>query len=273
MSAGGSAFTALVLAASRGAEDPVARAEGKSHKCLAEIAGRPMIEHVLATLAASPAVGRIAISIESEGVLDGLPEAGRLRDQDRLAVLASAESASASILEAAERLGGPWPLLVTTGDNPLLTGAMIDHFRREALAAGADFAAALAPEAEVRKAQPDARRTYLAFRDARYSGCNLFAVLTPAGLEAIRFWRRAEQHRKRPWRLVSFFGLGSLLLFLLRRLTLDQAFARASARLGIRAKAVAMPFPTAAIDVDKPSDLALARKLVVEASEARPQST
>ena len=262
MSAGDSAFTALVLAASRGAEDPVARAEGKSHKCLAEIAGRPMIEHVLATLAASPAVGPIAVVIEDASALEGLPEAGRLRESGQLSVLDSAESASASILGAAERLGGPWPLLITTGDNPLLTGAMIDHFRREALAAGADFAAALAPEAEVRQAQPDARRTYLAFRDARYSGCNLFALLNPKGLEAIRFWRRAEQHRKQPWRLVSFFGVGSLLLFLLRRLTLAQAFARASAKLGIRATAVAMPFPTAAIDVDKPSDLALVRRIM-----------
>ncbi len=43
-------FTALVLAASRGAADPVARAEGLSHKCLVDTAGTPMLLRVLAAL-------------------------------------------------------------------------------------------------------------------------------------------------------------------------------------------------------------------------------
>ena len=59
-------FTALVLAASRGAADPVARAEGLR----VDTAGTPMLSRVLAALQASPSVSPIAISIEDPSLLD-----------------------------------------------------------------------------------------------------------------------------------------------------------------------------------------------------------
>jgi hypothetical protein len=48
------------------------------------------------------------------------------------------------------------------------------------------------------------------------------------------------------------------MLFFLRQLTLKDAMLRASKRLGVTADAVVLPYPAAALDVDKPSDLALA---------------
>ena len=70
MSAGPSArsddapFTALVLAGSRGPDDPVARAAGVAHKCLAPVAGVPMAVRVVQALAASPGIDRIAVALE-----------------------------------------------------------------------------------------------------------------------------------------------------------------------------------------------------------------
>ena len=54
MAASAQLFTALVLAADRGAGDPVSRTAGVAHKCLAPVAGKPMVERVVAALAASP---------------------------------------------------------------------------------------------------------------------------------------------------------------------------------------------------------------------------
>ena len=45
---------------------------------------------------------------------------------------------------------------------------------------------------------PESRRTFWHFRGERYSGANLFAILTPRGVKAVLFWRRVEQDRKRP---------------------------------------------------------------------------
>ncbi len=47
-------------------------------------------------------------------------------------------------------------------------------------------------------------------------------------------------------------GLGTLLLILLRQLTLDQAVKRVCKRLGITGRAVRVPFAEIGMDVDKP---------------------
>jgi CTP:molybdopterin cytidylyltransferase MocA len=52
------------------------------------------------------------------------------------------------------------------------------------------------------------------------------------------------------------------LCYVLRRLSLDQAVAAAGRRIGVAAAAVKMPFAEAAIDVDKPEDLALADQIL-----------
>jgi CTP:molybdopterin cytidylyltransferase MocA len=258
----GRRFTALILAASRGAADPVAQSEDTSHKCLVDVAGVPMLARVVETLAASPSVGALAISIEAPEVLKALPPVAEAVAAGRITALPSAGSPSASVLRAIEALGDPYPLLIATADNPLLTPEMVEHFCAETLASDAELTAGLASEVVVREAVPTAERTFLRFRDGRYSGCNLYALADPAGLAAVRFWAAAEHHRKRPWRLVASFGFVSLALFLLGRLSLDEAFARASKIMNVRARALRMPFPTAPIDVDKPSDLALVRRLL-----------
>lgn len=262
----GRRFTALILAASRGAADPVAKSEGISHKCLVDVAGTPMLVRVVDTLMASPSIGAIAISIEAPEVLEALAPVAEAVEAGRITVLPSGPTTSASVLRAVEALGTPYPLLIATADNPLLTPEMVEHFCAEALASDADLTAALASETVVREAVPTAQRTFLRFRDGRYSGCNLYALTREAGLGAVRFWAAAERHRKRPWRLVASFGLVSLALFLLGRLSLDEAFVRASKVMKVRARAIAMPFPTAPIDVDKPADLALVRQILASGS-------
>jgi GTP:adenosylcobinamide-phosphate guanylyltransferase len=255
-------FTALVLAGSRGPDDPVARAAGVAHKCLAPVAGVPMAVRVVEALAASPGIDRIAVALEDPTLVDQLPALRPLIAAGRCRLLPTAATPSLSVQRALEELPDPLPLLVTTGDHPLLTPAIVAHFCAAARTTGADLVAGLAAAAAIRTAYPDAQRTYLRFCDERYSGANLFAVLKPEGRRAVAFWRRVEQERKRPWRLVRAFGWQPLLAYLFGRLTLDDALARASNVIGARLAAVVLPQPEAAIDVDKPADLELAETIL-----------
>ncbi len=248
-------FTALVLAASRGADDPVARSENISHKALVDVAGVPMLSRVLSALSDSRSVGTVAIGIEEGSVLEAIGKPDYV-------IAPIGNSPGASVLSGAAAFENPFPLLVTTGDHPLLTAEMVDQFCADALASGADVAAGLAPEHLISVAHPGVQRTYLRFRDGGYSGCNLFAMLTPDGLKAAAFWGQIERDRKRPWRLVKAFGLVPLILFGLRLMTLDGAFRRAGKRMGVTAAAVQMPWAEAAIDVDKPADLTLVREII-----------
>ena len=255
-SAGDASFTALVLAGSRGPGDPIARHCGVEHKCLAPVRGAPMLAHVLQALAASSSIGRIFVSLADPTILPGLAPAGRC------SALVSGATPSTSVLQALDEMPDPLPLLITTADHPLLSAAMVDGFCAEARANGADLVAGLTDARVIRAAYPEARRTYLRFADAAYSGANMFALLTPEGRRAVAFWRRVEQERKRPWRLVRAFGLGPLLAYLLGRLTLDEAMGRASTVIGARVAAARLPFAEAAIDVDKPADLALVETIL-----------
>ena len=76
-------------------------------------------------------------------------------------------------------------------------------------------------------------------------------------------WREVEAERKRPWRLARRLGLATLLDYALGRLTMSAAIARLGRQIGVEAALVPAPDGRAAIDVDKPEDLALVRRLAV----------
>jgi GTP:adenosylcobinamide-phosphate guanylyltransferase len=248
-------YDAIVLAGRRPGEDPFAAATGVAHRALIPVAGEPMLERVLAILRRHPRIGSIRISIDR-------PELLAAGDA---AILRSADSPSTSVLEALESRAlatAGRPVLLTTADHALLDDAILDAFLDGADASGADIAVGLVRERLLRDAFPDSERTYLRFRDGGVSGANLFALRTPAARLAVEFWRRVESLRKQPLRLVAAFGPLTLLLFALRLLSLEGAFARASKKLGVRARPVALPYARAAIDIDKPADLALVERIL-----------
>ena len=245
-------WTALVLAGSRGPDDPVASAAGVAEKALAPIGGRAMIAYVLDALTGSAQVAETTVAINID--LDAVPEASGI------ATTKTAKTPATSVLEGFDRLSAP--LVVTTGDAPFLTSEMLDRFLVLAGETGADAVAAIAPKTVVEAAGNPGKRTYLKFRDGAFSGCNLFAFPTSEGRAAISFWRKMEAERKRPWRMAREIGLGTLVLYLARSLSTTGLAARLGKRAGCRVAFVQLNDPLAAHDVDKPADLAFARKVL-----------
>jgi len=129
----------------------------------------------------------------------------------------------------------------------------------------ADIAMMLAERGRVERAAPDTHRTWLSFADGQWSGCNLFLLASPNAGRAIAAWKQVETDRKRPWRIARRLGLGTLWSYWRGKLTLAAAIARLGATLGVTAALVPAKDGRAAIDVDKPEDLALVRQLVAEA--------
>jgi GTP:adenosylcobinamide-phosphate guanylyltransferase len=253
-------FTALVLAGSRGSADPVASAAGLPHKALVPVAGRPMLLRVIDTLRQCPEIGRIVLCLEDLGLPRREPELAFLLAEGKLSIVPAARSPAASVLAVLETLPDAVPLLVATADHPLLTPEMIRHFLSSL--GGAEAAAAVASESVIAAAYPETKRTYIRLSDGGYSGCNLFAFTDADAAAAARFWTKVERYRKQPWRLFAAAGPRALLSFLLGRLDLAAAAERLSRVLGLRLRVVTMPFAEAAIDVDKPSDLALVEKIL-----------
>ena len=263
MTAAGRRLTALILAGSRGPDDPVARLANQQYKAFVPVAGVPMLLRVIRTLRQMPAVGRIAVCLDP-AALAGAD--GALLDEIKasgIQLIAPGATPSGSVQRALAELEGPLPLLVTTADHPLLTPAMVAHFRA-AVPGNADVAVAVAPASIIRQAYPDSVRTFYRFAGEGYSGCNLFLLQGAAATKAAIFWSDMERHRKRPWRLIAAIGPLTLCRFLFGRLTLAAAMRRLSGIIGATVMAVEMPFAEAAIDVDKPSDLALAERILMQ---------
>ena len=265
---------AVVLAGRRPGPDPLAEAAGAAHRALLDIEGEPMVLRVVRRLLARPGLDRVVVNIDRPDLLEALPGWSELAGDGRARILTSTPSPSQSVLEsldAADLDAGP--VLVTTADHALLDDAMLDAFFARAGGTDADLQLALVPSASIRARFPEAKRTYLRFRDEAYSGANLFLFRTPIARHAARFWQRVEHERKHPWRLARAFGLTNLLLFATRRLDLEQAMVRASQVVGARVDAIALDIAEAAVDVDKIEDLELVRAILGARQTAASPST
>jgi GTP:adenosylcobinamide-phosphate guanylyltransferase len=256
---------AIVLAGRRSADDPLSKAAGAVHRALVDIDGEPMLLRVVERLNAWPTIERILINIDEPALLLDLPDLTVLRKKGLVEIMKSTDSPSRSVLESLNWADlGNGPVLVTTADHALLDDHMLDVFFRESARVDADLTFGFVSRATIEERFPEAKRTYLRFRDGAFSGANLFLFRTPNAERAAAFWQRVESERKRPWRIARAFGFGTLLLFLARRLDLDAALMRVSNVIGARVQAIRLPIAEAAVDVDKLEDLELVRRILAE---------
>ncbi|MGI9482920.1 MAG: nucleotidyltransferase family protein [Hyphomicrobiales bacterium] len=250
-------YQALVLAAGRGVDDPMAKAFNTGHKCLVLVGGTPMLGRVVGALQDSENIENIAVCIDAE---DAVSQA--LGPSHGHAVIDSASSAPASVLAALSGGGMDWPVLVTTADHALLTPEMVDVFLNNSAQSGADITVGLASRQTIEKRFPETTRTYFSFSDEHVSGCNMFALRNERALNVVRFWQQADRNRKKPWKIVGAFGIMPFLRWATGHLSLEQAFAHVSAKLGAHIEPVMLPFAEAAVDVDKPEDKDLVERIL-----------
>jgi GTP:adenosylcobinamide-phosphate guanylyltransferase len=253
--------SAVVMAGRReGVVDPLAADAGLDDKCIVPVAGRPMIGHVLAALAATPAIGRIVVSLNDPSLLDGVPEARALRAEGRLLVTAARANLVDSLLAAIDEAS--FPVLVTTADNVLLTPASCRELLDEAAAANADVGVAFARRASVLAAHPEGQRRFYRFADESYSNCNAYWIGNPDAMKVAETFRSGGQFAKHPLRIVRAFGLLNLLRFRFGLGTLDQAFRRFSRRFGMAIRPIILEDGAAAIDVDNERTLRVAEAIL-----------
>jgi GTP:adenosylcobinamide-phosphate guanylyltransferase len=252
-------WTAIVLAGQRPGEDQFAASHGVRAKALIEVGGEPMLGRVVKTLLGCPSVGRIVVLAQgSAALLEG--RLAWIASEPRVTTSDAGAGISTSVAAIAGTETAPWPVLVTTADHALLRPEMA-----EAFIAGAhdtDIAFAVVERSTVESLHPTTRRTWLKFSDGQYSGANMFALLGPEARPGIDRWARVERDRKQAWKVLAALGPMVFLRAVTRTISLQGAAETAGRNIGIRLKAVPLPFAEAAIDVDKPSDLELAERIL-----------
>lgn len=245
---------ATLLAGQRPGTDPFAAAHGEEAKALIPVAGQPMIAHVAARLLGHGAIARVEVHGSHLNALQAACPDPRLHWVE--ARRSIAQSLAPLLADPETR----YPLLVTTADNVLLSGAMLDHF--VAAAQGADLAVAVVEARVLLAKYPDSRRTWLTFRGGRYSGANLFWFGSARAARVLELWAGVEQDRKRGWKMLGVLGWINLLLAGARLISIHTLATRVGRKLGLAARVVEMPQAEACIDVDKPADLELVERII-----------
>lgn len=254
-------WTAILLAGQRPGVDPLAEHFGETWKAQVKIAGEAMLSRVAKTLLATPGIDRIVVlAQEPEALFTG--DCAWLAGEARIDTARSSSGIALSVEALAGSDKAPFPILLTTADHPLLTPAMA-----EAVMAGlgdADVGVGMVASRTLLAAYPDNKRTWLRFRGEAWTGANLFALATPRARLGLEAWSAVERDRKKALKLLWHFGPLLAIRAATRTITLAGALAGASRTLGFRAVPIALPFAEAGIDVDKPSDHALAEAILMK---------
>ncbi|WCL54936.1 NTP transferase domain-containing protein [Gimibacter soli] len=250
-------FTALVLAAQRpGIVNALASHFGVSHKCTLPVNGTPMLDRVVGYLADVPEVDRIAVSIEDPAIALALPGVKKLHDAGRIVFTTSRQTLSQSVVGAIDELGGPsaLPLFITTADNCLHSAEIVSYFLKDIINTGAEAAWGMTDDALIQQTYPGTGKITgrHVLRDAIWSNCNIYSVVTERALGAIELFRAGGQfgNKKKRRALLPMVGLWSFLLYRYGLTTLSGLEKRAGKAFGIKAHCVRLPFADAPIDAD-----------------------
>ena len=240
-----------------GPQDAVALLQpGAPNKAFVEIGGVTLVGRVLAALRASAAIGRIVVvAPPSAKSHRDLAAAGELRP-DGARITESLQSGLAGF--APER-----DVLIAASDLPVLTAAAVDHFAAAAKALDADLVYGCVEQGVHLKRFPGVPHTWARMRDGTFCGGGLVSIKPRALPTLARVIERLGAARKHPFKLASLFGWDVLARYALGRLSIAQAEARAQKILGAPVRALVSPYPETAVNVDRPSDVALAQQLVV----------
>ena len=167
-------MVALVMAASRrGVDDPVARLQGKSHKCLVEIDGQVMLERVIEALVESGCFRQIHVSVDSEEILQATPKMRGWLADGSVMFAQSRGNLADSVLSAVEHIDDPLPLVITTGDNAMHTPDIIRDFVRDFHASKADAVVGFTREEVVLREFANSGLAFHRLKDGGFSSCNL----------------------------------------------------------------------------------------------------
>ncbi len=253
---------AVVLAGDRGPEDPLAVTAQVQGKVLVPIGGKPMLTHVMHSLAALDGLDQVRL------VCNPLPAYETAADVGLVYQRVDPAAGPAASLAAAFHDLSDDPnraVLVLTGDHPLIQADWFQPLIERASAEpDVDLWVGVVDYHEVMHRFPGNRRTRYRFSDRSVCGTNLFLVTSARGRSIAETWQSFEQNRKQPWKIVARIGIGNLLRYLTGRLSLEQAFAALSRQIGVYARPVLLAWPEAAVDVDSPADLALVKTIFAE---------
>ncbi len=226
---------------------------GLPNKAFIEIAGRPLVGHVVEALRRAQGVGRIAAV--------GPPELRSALPQD-VTLVPDAGEVMDNVARAVEILRASSMTLAVASDLPLLSPPAIEEFLAVCATHRADFFYPIVPKDAVTSRFPTVSKTYVTVAEGTFTGGSVM-LFNAQVVDRVRpFVERIISARKKPWLMAQMFGWAIVMKFFSGTLSIDEVVTRATEIVGIAVKPVIVPRPELALDVDvgKPENLEAIRQ-------------
>lgn len=230
--------------------------QGKHEKAFININTRPMISYVVDALKSSAVIDKIAI-------VGHLSDVNEL-DSDIDYVIEDKGSMLENALAGIECFKDDKRVLISTCDIPLLTGEAVNDFVENSLDSMADICYPVVKKEACEARFPDAKRTYAKLKEGLFTGGNLILVNPKVLDRCIDKAKQMIEHRKNPIKMGRVLGPIVLIKLLIGRLTIDNAEKRVARLLKLTPKAIISNYPEIGNDVDKPEDLEMVEKYLIE---------
>lgn len=242
---------AIVLAGGTIRDPRFRAAVGTEAKAFIDLLGKPMVQWTAEALKSASRIGSVAIVGSPKLEATALP-----RVVDHLVWEGTDEVDN--LFRALELLPSATRVLMVSGDLPLLTPQAVNDLVDHA-PSGADVIFPVCARPRIEREFPDRKWVFVKLADGAFTGSAGF-LFRPEAVRAQRKWvQKVFDARRSVPRLAAMWGWWFLLRVLLRQATLAEVETRVSEVLALRGRAYLTPYPDLCMDVDKPSDVEIAR--------------
>lgn len=247
----------VILLAGAANTGPLKDVSPVPNEALIDIGGKPMVQYVIDGLRQSKEVNRIVV-VAPPGELEPHLKGGDLEYVPSTGFIVDNIAAAAHVLPTTDQI------LIATCDIPLITGEMIDGFVSLCRTQPADLYYPIVEKSVGEAKYPIVKRTYVNLQEGTFTGGNLFLVDPQVIDRTLPKVRRFLDYRKNPLKLAGLLGYSFLFRYLLlKNLRLHELEQKVSDMWGLNGAVIICPWPEIGIDVDKPSDLQLARAVLL----------
>jgi len=236
-------------------EDPLYTYSHGDSKALIDVAGKPMIQWVLDALGDAKQVNNVIVTgLSSKSGVTCKKPLHFLSNQGRM--LANIVAGVNKSLELDKKNKY---VLIVSSDIPAIKPEMVDWLIDTCMETKDDLYYGVCPRETMEKRFPDSKRTWTHLKGMDVCGSDISLSHVRMATEHLDMWEELIGNRKSPLKQASIIGFGTLFSLFMRQLTLEDAVARVSNRIGINARAIVCPYAEPCMDVDKPHQLELLR--------------
>lgn len=236
-------------------EDPLYTYSHGDSKALIDVAGKPMVQWVLDALGNAKQVDNvIVVGLSPKNNLTCNKPLHYLSNQGRMLT-----NIVAGVHKSLELNKKSKYVLIVSSDIPSLKPEMVDWLVNTCMQTQDDLYYGVCSREVMEKRFPDSKRTYTHLKGMDVCGADMNISHVSMATDHLEMWEQLIGNRKSPLKQASIIGFGTLFSLFTRQLTLEDAVARVSSRIGINGSAILWPYAEPCMDVDKPHQLELLR--------------